>query len=421
TNVQFPHTPIGDYSEPYHPVTLQNTGTGAIALSDLTLNDATNFYADMGNCQYLDTPLTLQPNDSCTLYLEASPVTVGNHATSATLYSSEGNVTLNLGVSSFEKIAVSVSEGATPYPLGYGVNGAPLLTSPVGVKNTRTFTVRNISAFPGAVHVRWRSYYYDNAVNFQHGLTQTNTCGTVLAPNATCNITVSYTPGEAYVPTPMMPNLYSWLLLIPGVSTGDLSPTDSPAPGAQPFQLNYKTQGVQMPVQVRFEENNGKYMITLKSKPDQQVSNLIGGDNGFTTGVMLDVLPDYPSIFPPQPPANWQKLIESYQPAMSGSEYSLYLRNQYGYYVDENGNDYYTVPIGSPSAWQSTFKLTLSDIYRGLELNVDLPNQQTSVQYWCLLAEVVTGSVANIVQTSPGLCSNDWGPGNPTGFANSPN
>lgn len=137
-------------------------------------------------------------------------------------------------------IIVRVSDSNGSYGLGYGSPGYGgfLMATPVMQTNTRTVTVTNISDHAGAVHARWRSYYYDTVVQYQHGLSMSSNCGQILQPGASCSVTINHTPQEYRHGGTNGAVFYSWILLLPGEGSSSGPSTDDQPEGTQVLQVN---------------------------------------------------------------------------------------------------------------------------------------------------------------------------------------
>jgi hypothetical protein len=155
---------IGSTS-PSQTITLQNAGTEAATISGFTLGQPFN--------QTNDCPTTLNPSSFCTISVSYTPAT-----------SNDFN-TLSIGINQGIPITIFVS--------GYGVSSSiALSTSSIQFGNQtvgaagvgRVINLVNATSVPTTAP----------SISASAGFAQTNTCTGVLAPNATCRVSVSFIP-----------------------------------------------------------------------------------------------------------------------------------------------------------------------------------------------------------------------------------
>lgn len=278
-----------------------------------------------------------------------------------------------------EAINIEVTEAGTPLVLGYGASGTQLQTA-IGSTVSKTYQVRNVSSNPGAVHIRWRSYYYDQYVTYVHGLQASSTCGATLVPGASCTVSITYAPQGN---NPMKPNFdYSWLAFVPGAGSNTQAPTDDFPEGTQVLQVNHRVVAAALPTmkaELSLTKTNGAWgMNTMylnfkaieggtldrlgSQQGNQQHVNVSGTGNPFGGR-------------------------QAYASRLSGTEMSFSLPfYAYGDYSCTAS----TCPEPALGA-MGAFSLVLFAQYdmsiNGELLTTTLPNQGTDNQTWCVVFE----------------------------------
>jgi len=155
--------------------TLINVGVGAVRVLSLPAPNQAVFTRIGGDCAA--PPFTLAPAGFCTLSYRYAPITPVNTDASVTIVSDAINASLNLGLFG---LATQRPLAANPTTLNFGrvlVNTAA----------DRSVTISNPSAAAHAI----------NEVSLQSGLDlfiSGTTCGSSLASQATCSITLTYFP-----------------------------------------------------------------------------------------------------------------------------------------------------------------------------------------------------------------------------------
>ncbi|MBV8756702.1 MAG: choice-of-anchor D domain-containing protein [Deltaproteobacteria bacterium] len=161
---------------PTQVFTVTNMGTGSLAVSDVTLNDATNYALDKGG---FTSPTTLAAGGSATFTITARPQTIGAHAAMVTVMSNAPGDTAH--VISLAENGVRPLFTVTPPSIDFGTTASPVSQN-ITLTNTgngdltfgtATLTGASASAF------------------------STSTLPATLAPGATMDLVVTYTPAGA--------------------------------------------------------------------------------------------------------------------------------------------------------------------------------------------------------------------------------
>jgi FG-GAP-like repeat/Abnormal spindle-like microcephaly-assoc'd, ASPM-SPD-2-Hydin/Protein of unknown function (DUF1573) len=158
-------------SSPSQPVTLTNTGNAALSITSITPPAS---FTETNNCGS-----SLAAAASCTINVSLEPAKTGTLS---------GNLTIkdNAAGSASQSVALSGTGTAmsiTPSSLTFGTQNLGTTSAPQVVSVTNKST--------SAVTVNSVSFTGTNSTDFA----QTNTCGKSLAADATCDITVTFTPG----------------------------------------------------------------------------------------------------------------------------------------------------------------------------------------------------------------------------------
>ncbi|AEU38232.1 choice-of-anchor D domain-containing protein [Granulicella mallensis] len=148
--------------------TLTNTGEAAIDITSVT---ATGDYTATSNC---GSSLATTPN-TCTINVVLTPTATGTRTGTLTVVTSGGTYTSTL---------TGTGSAPVPTPPSLSSTAVSFPTTALGSTTQQMVTVTNSAAItlPVLVSVSTGDF------------TQTNTCGTMLAANATCIVTVSFKP-----------------------------------------------------------------------------------------------------------------------------------------------------------------------------------------------------------------------------------
>jgi FG-GAP-like repeat/HYDIN/CFA65/VesB-like, Ig-like domain/Abnormal spindle-like microcephaly-assoc'd, ASPM-SPD-2-Hydin/FG-GAP repeat len=177
SSLTFAPQPVGTFSQS-QPVTLTNTGGETLTFS--SINWATGDFYQSNNCRH-----TLAPQASCTLSVMFTPTAAG---------------TRSGGVSVWDN-AVGSPQGLPLTGTGSGTGRINLTLSPAtldfgsvtvgGTSNPQTVTVTNL----GSVAASFVAPFGFNTAGADCSDFQINSqCGTSLAPNASCQVTVTFQP-----------------------------------------------------------------------------------------------------------------------------------------------------------------------------------------------------------------------------------
>ncbi|HEX5234676.1 MAG TPA: choice-of-anchor D domain-containing protein [Silvibacterium sp.] len=165
----------GEFStSPTQTSTLTNMSTSAVTLTSITVSGA---FTQTNNC-----PMgSFAPNATCTVTVAAKPTTVGSYSGSVNVKDTAGTGT-TLALSATGTKPNTGSATLTPNSKDFGSVFAGSSSKPV------TFTLTN----NGATALAMLGITPSNA-NF----TETDTCGSSLAGNSSCTISVSFAPQTA--------------------------------------------------------------------------------------------------------------------------------------------------------------------------------------------------------------------------------
>jgi hypothetical protein len=184
-------------------VTLQNGGTQAATITGITLGQP---FDQTNNC-----PAVLNPSTSCTITVTYTASTSNDYNTISIGLSQQSPINISVfGYGASTAIALS----ATSLEFGSQVVGAPGVARVVNVLNTTAVPVTAPQ------------------ISVSSGFSQTNTCKGVLAPSASCRVSVGFVPSGNQAATgtltatssgPGGPQTAS--LLATGIAAGDLGLT----------------------------------------------------------------------------------------------------------------------------------------------------------------------------------------------------
>jgi sugar lactone lactonase YvrE len=152
---------------------LTNTGTGALNISSVQLAASVAFiYTYTNSCG-----TSLAAGASCTLSVSFLPTTTGARSATLTIQDDAGTQTSTITGTGVSPVAI--------VPRNYDFGSVP-----VGVSASQVFILSNNS---GVAYTNIAMQLGSAAGN---DYTDTTTCGTTLAANSSCSITVTYTPSK---------------------------------------------------------------------------------------------------------------------------------------------------------------------------------------------------------------------------------
>jgi hypothetical protein len=160
-------------------LTLSNTGNAALTINSIAFTGANpGDFAQTSTCGS-----SLAASSSCTISVTFTPTAVGSRAASLTITDNNNNVagsTQSVSLSG-TSTGATVSLSATNIAFGNQSDGVVSASQSVTLTNTGNVTL----TFTSSITVTGT-----NATDF----TQTNTCGTSVAANGTCTISVTFKP-----------------------------------------------------------------------------------------------------------------------------------------------------------------------------------------------------------------------------------
>lgn len=160
--------------------TLTNSSTNGAVLSITSFGLGGSYpqdYSQSNNC-----PASLNPNASCTITVKFTPGATGSRNATLYVYSNVSGGSKSLSLTGTGAVP---SASFTPSPLAFGSVGTP------GVSSTKTATLTNSSTNGGVVTITG----FGLGGSFPQDYAQTNNCPASLNPNASCTVTVTFTPG----------------------------------------------------------------------------------------------------------------------------------------------------------------------------------------------------------------------------------
>ena len=178
TSLAFANTLVGS-SSAAGTVTLTNSGNATLSVTSITLTGAnpTDFTIGTGTNACATSPLPASA--SCTIYISFNPLATGAFTANLSIVDnatgSPQTVTLT-GTGVVPIASLSASSLAFPNTLAMPVTASSPLTVTLNNTGTGLMTIGGI------------------AVSGSSTFTQTNTCGTTLAPAASCTVSVTFTP-----------------------------------------------------------------------------------------------------------------------------------------------------------------------------------------------------------------------------------
>lgn len=178
-SVSYGNIGIGTSSTLTATFTNTSTNTANLNISSVTLT-GTNFteYSQTNTC-----PATLAPNASCIFTITFSPTGSGTRSATLNVFS---NVSAGSNTLSLTGTGGTPTVTFTPTSLAFGKVG-------LGTSSTKTITMQNTSTNGATLTTTNITFTGTYPTDYS----QTNTCPTNLAPNASCVITVTFTPGKS--------------------------------------------------------------------------------------------------------------------------------------------------------------------------------------------------------------------------------
>jgi hypothetical protein len=152
------------------PITVTNTGTTTVTLSSIAITGANvSSFPESTNCS-----TSLTPGSSCTIFVSFAPSAAGSFSAAATVTSNATGSPQSVGLSGTGIPPVAVNPGSILF--GNVVTGTSKGAT-IKVTNQMTVALTGISIVASGAP-----------------FTQTNNCGTTLAPNTQCSIIVTFAP-----------------------------------------------------------------------------------------------------------------------------------------------------------------------------------------------------------------------------------
>jgi hypothetical protein len=161
-------------------VTLTNTGTAALTISNSILSDTTNYQVNGISCG--DIPVSIAQGGSCRLAVTFRPQANGTLTATLTLTDNAGGHVLN-----FAGVGSGISTGTlTPSPASLTFNNTALNTASAA----RSLTLTNSGST--AISITGITFTGTNSNDFS----QTNSCNNTVAASGTCVLNVAFKPTE---------------------------------------------------------------------------------------------------------------------------------------------------------------------------------------------------------------------------------
>jgi len=166
TSLQFPLQQVGTTSAP-QPVMLTNSGASALSIAGIT---ASQQFSETDNCGS-----SLTGGASCTINVSFAPTTSGNSNGTLNIVENAGGSTQTVTLNGQAGTPIAM---VSPGTLNFGsqVLGSTSASQNVTLSNTGNFTLTL------------------NSIAVSGDFAQNNNCGSALAPNASCVISVTFTP-----------------------------------------------------------------------------------------------------------------------------------------------------------------------------------------------------------------------------------
>jgi hypothetical protein len=171
TAVSFGNQAVGTSTAPV-PVTVTNTGSSALIISGIKLSGVNQpDFSQTNNCRG-----SIAPQASCTITVTFTPTAVGNRVAAVVVTDNAGTQSVNL-------------TGAGTAPVQLSVGGLNFGSQLVGsTSGTQSFSVTNASP----VQINF------SGITTTGDFSQTNNCGTSLAPAGVCSVTVTFAPSAGW-------------------------------------------------------------------------------------------------------------------------------------------------------------------------------------------------------------------------------
>ena len=223
------------------PVTVTNTGTAAANISSIAVT-GTNMsdFGQTNNC-----PSSLPATQSCTISVTFTPSATGARSAAVTITDNASNSPQNVTLSGTGVAPVTLS--------GSSLNFAVVLVGASSTAPAITLTNNQTVALTGITIVASPSVF-----------TQTNTCGTTINANSTCQITVTFTPTDGVV--------YNGTVTITDSASNSPQTITLTGTGRQPVALSpgqlgfgNQTVGTTSPPKTITVQNNEKVTLNISS------------------------------------------------------------------------------------------------------------------------------------------------------------
>ncbi|MBV9303612.1 MAG: choice-of-anchor D domain-containing protein [Acidobacteriaceae bacterium] len=198
TSLTFASQLVGTTSSA-QPVTLTNTGTGTLTISSIA---ATGDYAETNTCGS-----SVAAGGNCTINVTFHPTATGTRTGTVAITDNASGSPQSISLTG-TGVAPAVNLSATSLTFSTQLLGTTSAAKPVTLKNTGTATLNITSIAPSGDY------------------SETNTCGSSLAVNATCTINVTFKPTAE------------------GTRTGTVKITDNAA--SSPQSINLTGTGTQV-------------------------------------------------------------------------------------------------------------------------------------------------------------------------------
>lgn len=194
TSINFGRQAFGT-SSANAPITVSNTGSATITISSIAVTGANSAsFPESTNC-----PASLTAGSSCTIFVRFAPGAAGSFSAMVTVTSNAAGSPQSIALSGTGIPPVAVNPGSIAF--GNVVTGTTKLAT-IKVTNQMTVPLTGLSILGSGAP-----------------FTQTNTCGSTLAPNTQCSITVTFAP------------------TVTGTQSGTITLTDSAASSPQIVSL----------------------------------------------------------------------------------------------------------------------------------------------------------------------------------------
>lgn len=239
SSINFSST-IVSFTAASQTITLGNSGSTAIDISGIALTGA-----NAGDFTYNNScSSTLPSNQTCTIQVSFSPTSTGSKYAYLAITNSATS----------HPVAIALTGTAVDGSGALSVSPTSLSFSQLSVPQIITLT----NSSPSAIAIQSISLSNQN-------FTKSNTCGTSIAANASCTISVTATVANPDSATPLTATLTIVAGDTIGVHSVPLSTSIAPVPGplvVTPGSLTFTTAGVPQSVTLT---NSGSVVLTLQS------------------------------------------------------------------------------------------------------------------------------------------------------------